>query len=237
MTIKTQGGKVITKDGKVSCECCEEPPGECCMYPAQALFDGLYTYEDLPDVVIVSRSEFSGQFTKLDPPTDRVGPPAALNYYSGSSGDIWIEPTNNGQTPLWAYQYFDESNESITIVLGPCLINGHEELAPNGDRRDQFADTYTASGVPDVSGLSTITLTRTSLCIWEGVNFCGDPVILGYNRAGDTILDTYHWYIYFQSYLLNNCQFPEAQEEAEKTDPQSSPAGSYINVNVNITVS
>jgi hypothetical protein len=24
MTIKTQGGKVITKDGKVSCECCEE---------------------------------------------------------------------------------------------------------------------------------------------------------------------------------------------------------------------
>jgi hypothetical protein len=24
MTVKTQGGKVITKDGKVSCECCEE---------------------------------------------------------------------------------------------------------------------------------------------------------------------------------------------------------------------
>jgi hypothetical protein len=26
MTIKTQGGKVITKGGKVSCECCEEEP-------------------------------------------------------------------------------------------------------------------------------------------------------------------------------------------------------------------
>jgi len=29
MTIKTQGGKVITKDGTVSCECCEEEPLDC----------------------------------------------------------------------------------------------------------------------------------------------------------------------------------------------------------------
>ncbi len=28
MTIKTQGGKVITKDGKVSCECCEGCPSD-----------------------------------------------------------------------------------------------------------------------------------------------------------------------------------------------------------------
>ena len=48
MTIKTQNGKVITKDGKVSCECCEE----CCMYSAQAFLDGLYDWDDLPDIIL-----------------------------------------------------------------------------------------------------------------------------------------------------------------------------------------
>ena len=51
-TIKRNGAKVVLKDGKVACGCCEEPSG-CCMYPAQALFDGLYTADDLPDDVTV----------------------------------------------------------------------------------------------------------------------------------------------------------------------------------------
>jgi hypothetical protein len=60
-TIKLQNGKVITKDGKVSCECCGV---ECCLYPAQRLQDGLYPAADLPDTIdfygsILSRSEFS----------------------------------------------------------------------------------------------------------------------------------------------------------------------------------
>ena len=48
MTVKTQGGKVITKDGKVSCECCGP---DCCFYPAQRLQNGLYPATDLPDTI------------------------------------------------------------------------------------------------------------------------------------------------------------------------------------------
>jgi hypothetical protein len=45
--IKTTGGKVITKDGKVSCTCCGD---ECCLYPADGL-GTLYSEDDLPDVI------------------------------------------------------------------------------------------------------------------------------------------------------------------------------------------
>ena len=63
-TIKLQpSGAVVLKDGKVACSCCAQPSG-CCPYPAQALVDGLYTYEDLPDAIDIDGVEF----TKLNPP-------------------------------------------------------------------------------------------------------------------------------------------------------------------------
>jgi len=49
MTIKTQGGKVVTKGGKVSCECCGPAPN-CCPYQASQLGVSLF-YEDLPDEI------------------------------------------------------------------------------------------------------------------------------------------------------------------------------------------
>jgi len=42
MTIKTQDGKVVTQDGKVSCTCCPD----CCMYPATQAVSA-----DLPDAI------------------------------------------------------------------------------------------------------------------------------------------------------------------------------------------
>jgi hypothetical protein len=76
MAIKTQGGKVITKDGKVSCECCEEGP--CVlryMYPAN-LYGTKFGFEDLPEFVTVSLFFTPGSgvncnsmiFYKLDEP-------------------------------------------------------------------------------------------------------------------------------------------------------------------------
>jgi hypothetical protein len=70
MTIKTQGGKVVTKDGKVSCECCEEPG--CCMYPAQALADGDYSASDLPDAVTVDGVSFNRSGTGYGDTTNGV---------------------------------------------------------------------------------------------------------------------------------------------------------------------
>ena len=45
MTIKTQGGKIITKNQKISCECCD---GGCCKYPAGLLASGAYNASQLP---------------------------------------------------------------------------------------------------------------------------------------------------------------------------------------------
>lgn len=47
MTVKTQGGKVITKDGKVSCSCCEDP------------IDCDAPYSPLPSSFLISFSEFA----------------------------------------------------------------------------------------------------------------------------------------------------------------------------------
>jgi hypothetical protein len=60
--------KIITKDGKVSCECCDV---ECCMYPAQAFEDGEYAFSDLPDEVFAplnpSTGDFFDDFNEGDP--------------------------------------------------------------------------------------------------------------------------------------------------------------------------
>jgi len=56
MTIKTQGGKVITKDGKVSCECC------CVvykLYPASE-YGVNFFFEDLPDTLELGLADTQG---------------------------------------------------------------------------------------------------------------------------------------------------------------------------------
>ena len=61
-TIKLQpSGKVVLKDGKVACGCCEEPEG-CCMYPATAV-NTFYVAADLPDAVTVNGVSFNRSST------------------------------------------------------------------------------------------------------------------------------------------------------------------------------
>jgi hypothetical protein len=69
MTIKAQNGKVVTKDGKVSCECCDV---ECCLYPAQTLADGEYSANDLPDAVTFDGTSFSRSGTSYGNTTNGV---------------------------------------------------------------------------------------------------------------------------------------------------------------------
>ncbi len=52
MTVKTQGGKVVTKDGKVSCSCCVE----CCMYLLGDFEEGKITQYDLPDEIFLEEA-------------------------------------------------------------------------------------------------------------------------------------------------------------------------------------
>jgi hypothetical protein len=57
MTVKTQGGKVITKGGKVSCECCEEEPE----FPRFITIRELRKCNEF-GIVIVYMENYNGQF-------------------------------------------------------------------------------------------------------------------------------------------------------------------------------
>ena len=156
MAIKTTGTgsalRIITKtvDGevRVSCECCEP----CCMYPAQALTDGLYTAADLPDEIVM----YYGDGTNFEGPTivSKVG-----SQYTGDDQGVQLSP----QGDEWIMSYFQLDPSAS------CLIDGlEEELSSFGDTYvlvfDNFEDTYTGT----YENNSTVTFTRESLCVWRG---------------------------------------------------------------------
>jgi hypothetical protein len=174
MTIKTQGGKVITKDGKVSCECCEGPEFNCCLYSAQALFDGLYTVDDLPNSILL------------------VGNPAAktdpVPELFGTVG--WMTGLNLGDSAL-VYSSFDPSwilferfegddglywDSASNFFAEKCLFAFDDEGPATGLVEDEFADTYTVAwNISNQSGSSTAT--RQSLCIWTFTALGGGHLI------------------------------------------------------------
>jgi hypothetical protein len=152
-TIKLNpNGKIITKDGKVSCECCEA--GECCMYPAQALFDGLYTVDDLPDTVVITYTEAQSPFTTFGPYVlTRTG----SNFFGGPDNEVGIGLSTTGE--LWTIE-----DGSGGIGSFPCLINEESPGSPFVVTiEDQFADTYTVAYEGD-----SAQVTRVSLCVWTG---------------------------------------------------------------------
>jgi len=201
-TIKTQGGKIITKNGKVSCTCCAEP-GECCMYPAAALVASLYSYEDLPDAIDVGGIEY----TKLDPP-ESVG--GFTRYYINANDEYLGILEGEGEDSLWTYEGGG----------GPCLINAFN--GEGGEREDQFADTYTVSGPPG----GDVAVTRISLCEWEGLDSCGNKVTLTYN-SGQFSTDAL-WVIGWLDYFgpVGDCIQLDASS-GEKSGFQNTPVGSY----------
>ena len=96
-TIKLQpSGAVVIKDGKVACSCCA---GGCCPYPAQALVDGLYTYDDLPDDVTVNGTSFPRSGTTYGNTTNGVI----------FEGNVWAKYTSGVRSSR------------------PCLIQGGVE--------------------------------------------------------------------------------------------------------------
>jgi hypothetical protein len=222
MTIKTQGGKVITKDGKVSCECCEEP--ECCMYPAEPFVNGLYTYEDLPDTVIWYDT---GQiFNRLNPPIIEPGiiithaspeNPGEDYIYTGSEVvDNWVRVTGG----------------SSIGGFGLCLINSLDGVPDTGSDRsvDDFADTYTVS----YGGIQFVgPATRQSLCFWQS-NECQSPNRWSWAIQYGTLEDPYKWAVFLEEPGSGEC-IPAGV--FIKNDPQNSPAGTYSDGTQTLTVS
>jgi len=231
-TIKLNpNGKIITKNGKVSCTCCEA--GECCMYPAQALFDGLYTYEDLPDTVVQVSSDVPPVvtvFTKLSSPQTGTGagaPGVPTTYFLGIDSNnetvgIGIysnddEGPNSG--PTWkGSEVANESSQYGACLFAPIFNDPLDYFS----LEDQFADTYTVSGPPG----GDVAVTRISLCEWEGLDSCGNKVTLTYN-SGQFNTDAL-WVIGWLDYFgpVGDCIQLDASS-GEKSGFQNTPVGSY----------
>jgi hypothetical protein len=178
MTIKTQGGKVLTKDGKVSCECCEEP--ECCPYSSDAVASGLISSGDLPDQIEVFFIEaFDGS---------RIANKSGLEYnflVAGSQTGSIIFGQN-----IWKIQISDEGEISIEEPLNrqdlKCLIRDIDGAGLDG-ASDLFADTYAISG--PISGIVTRPFPEISRCVWLGeglrlTNFGFQWKVNGNNKSG-----------------------------------------------------
>ena len=174
MTIKTQGGKVITKGGKVSCSCCEEPT-ECCMYPADRLNID-YGFDDLPDEFFQFDAEV--KFLKLPAP---IVFPESVQYYFDEDeerGGFFWKPVSNAEffrSPgRWGYDASEFDPSAI------CFFN------VDGITVDLFSNTYTVDG--PISGTVTRNL-AVSQCIWQGSgltlsNFGFQWRINGNNKSG-----------------------------------------------------
>jgi len=203
-TIKLQpSGAVVIKDGKVACSCCEGP--SCCPYPAQALVDGLYTYEDLPDAIDIEGLEF----TKLDPPQFLGG--VTIYYIYPNNEDFNLE----GGYSLNINDFTSGSFWASDFGQDFCLLN-------DATYKDQFADTYTVSGEP----LGSVTLTRVSLCLWTGLDSCGNTVFLELFADPD---DGRIWYLEFPHYI-SPCVLSETLiRSVENIGYGNTPVGGYGN--------
>jgi hypothetical protein len=170
------------------------------MYPAQALFDGLYTVDDLPDTII----DVGLTFNKLNPPLSELG---GIWYYEtldGGGGVVERIGLLNNFNGVWAYQGEGETT--------PCLITE--------TREDQFADTYTVSGNPDFNQ----TVARTSLGFWigEGTGVQESNATVFYMRCSDLRIgysesDWDAWWMTLGA----------SDTIAKKTGDQNTPEGSY----------
>jgi hypothetical protein len=190
------------------------------MYPSQALLDGLYTYEDLPDAIDVGGIEYA----KLDPP-ESVG--GFTRYYINANDEYLGILEGEGEDSLWTYEGGG----------GPCLINAFN--GEGGEREDQFADTYTVTSCSEPSAIGTI-LTRTSLCYWEGqynTPFAGTQTVSIFYCPSvgpipsDVCNDTFKFYSFY-SRDVGGLTDPII---AEKTPHSNTPSGNYTAENGSIS--
>jgi hypothetical protein len=220
MTVKTQnlgdGLRVITKSGRVSCSCCEG----CCMYPASALIDQLYTDEDLPDEIkfVVSGGGFE-TLAKI-PPTPVIGADEPLTaYYGLPTEGVGILETSK----LWATFIVDLS---VNTDTRQCLFDTQSFESPNLWYVDNFADTYTV-----VHNTGSGTVSRTSLCVWEGEDNNGCPMIMQYEGTPLNLEPTpssYKWIVGISFFDGIQC---ESTEGGVKTGFQNNPIGTYLDEN------
>lgn len=146
------------------------------MYPAWALGDGFYTFEDLPDKLIYKPGLVN--LYKLNPPESDGD--VTIYYSAGLPFDEDVKIVTVGpldEVEIWFIKLGDDINTSSTCLITDFLTS---------DLKDDFEDTYTAQmvltqagadsniwDILDISGSQyagtyNVSLTRESLCEWRG---------------------------------------------------------------------
>jgi hypothetical protein len=204
------------------------------MYPAQGLFDELYSPDDLPDKVFaryfdINENPIDVEFLKLNPPEPFFG--GMAHYVNGDlfSGDENVIALENFDPVQWIN--YNQGGGNIN-GLGFCLITAlepPETLPESFGLTDEFADTYTAIGF----GAVPITVARQSLCVWSGETIVPNGSIIGTdqsytatlyygNEGGFDLGQPYKW-----SLAVGTSPFG-GSSNGTKTPFQNSPIGTYV---------
>lgn len=196
-TVKLQGGKVLTKQGKVSCGCCFK----CSFFDSFGFYDGKLTYEDYPDTVFLEFLTYSLILSK-DPPSGSI-------FYRGIiEGDPVTVGSFDNRTPIPVGIFDDVYSWALTIPGEPLslfstLACDYEPNLPLGTGyntpakiRDTFANSYSISG--EVSGV--VTRTNRNQVVYDGpfiggnvkvINYCGEYLGNGLRLIFNGL--TYKW--------------------------------------------
>jgi hypothetical protein len=210
LKIKTDGGLRA-----VSCGCCEPPP-TCCMYPAQALLDGLYTTEDLPVELLTT---FDGVYFYNMIKTGDLYP--AYTAEEDSSLEIFIAEDFFSGEPAW--------HTLGGLPYGNCLVDGLFV-------KDNFAGSYTIQRFP-WSG--PFIVERASDCQWQatvdGTLYFGNPDNPPATGTWTAVIELHQYYFEIVIVWTNNdpndFYYPNQLWRYSKlgapTEPNSSPSGNY----------
>jgi hypothetical protein len=168
-SVKTNGGIVILKNGKVSCSCCEGG-GDCCMYPYE-FYQSLFDFEDLPDQLILGGEIYEKLPEPLEVPIgftaiwqggdvdELQGSPDYGKKFIGTGGSI-------------ANEWYLGVAGTLDGDHAPCLGSSIDQQIFY-DLTD-FEDTYT------VTTYESFTVSRRSLCQWVGFDSNGCIATLQY---------------------------------------------------------
>jgi hypothetical protein len=217
-TIKTQligeERRVITKDGLVSCSCCDDII-LCCMYSTEYA----YSIEDFPDAINVTwEDQYNGILNK------------SAEFYSDNTGKITLKIEND----IWVLRNEGEI-PPVSKTVGKCLIVeldlDNDETGGNGLVEDLFLPTYTIIDPlfpPEVEVNLTQIANRGELCSWLGVgvreDVQEDVIAILYN--GDSSNGPPFPDIPLGVWLLN---FTDGAQIVKIGPDQSSPIGIYEN--------
>jgi hypothetical protein len=213
MTIKTQNGKVITKDGKVSCECCEA--GICGFYPAIGMQQGLYTPNDLPDEIYftipasVLGEEQKVLFSKSEDSFYATVEEFDFRISPVDDGDPIWQPGQEDFNITWQFQVFQSGDWDRILDSFDKFLFRAEELLTESTYADSYAIVGPVSGT--VNRVPKAFPTSLETCEW-----IGDNLILRYNgRFTDDPL------------FVFNGNFKWQVNGNNKIGDQNTPVGSY----------